>query len=203
MTYYRREKTVRGFPGVPTHNRPCSRPVYGTPKMSTGRAADSGLFWVGSEDSNERIASGDCQVKPTTHECFSYPSAHEPHGLVRKASSQIRGTSVRCRRSCVAPPPAPSVPDIPPEMERMRILQARTNGDNTSAARQVALQTLNWLRVFRSAGASRIGKSRRQQRQTGIVWSEKCRGLRGTAWHKMQVIAGFFWVGCSCCTARA
>src|SRR6516165_3233775 len=53
MTRYRREKTVRGLPGAPTHNRPCSRPVYGTPKRSPGRAAESGFFWVGSEDSNE------------------------------------------------------------------------------------------------------------------------------------------------------
>jgi hypothetical protein len=46
--------------------------------------------------------------------------------------------------------------------------------------------------VFRNAGASHIGQSRRQQRHTRVGWSEKCRGLRGTAWHKMQVIAGFF-----------
>ena len=64
-TRYRREKTVRGLPGAPTHNRPCSRPVYGTPKMSPGRAAASGFCWGGSEDSHARIASGDCQVQPT------------------------------------------------------------------------------------------------------------------------------------------
>jgi hypothetical protein len=29
------------------------------------------------------------------------------------------------------------------------------------------------------------------------------RPCRGTAWHKMQMIAGFFWLGRSCCTARA
>ena len=40
-----------------------------------------------------------------------------------------------------------------------------------------------------------IVQSRRQQRPTRVVWSEKCRGLRGTAWHKMQVIAGFFGSG--------
>ena len=39
----------------------------------------------------------------------------------------------------------------------------------------------NWLRVFRSATASRSGHRRRQQRHTGVMWSEKCRGLRGTA----------------------
>jgi len=44
-------------------NRPCSRPVYWTPKMYPGRAAESGFFWVGSEDSHARIAAGDCQVK--------------------------------------------------------------------------------------------------------------------------------------------
>jgi hypothetical protein len=42
-------------------------------------------------------------------------------------------------------------------------------------------QTVNWLRVFRRAGASRIGQSRREQRHTRVGWSEKCRGLRGTA----------------------
>ena len=71
MTLYRREKTVRGCPGAPTHNRPCSSPVYGTPKRSPGRAAASGFCWVGSEDSHARRASGDCQVQPTTHGRFN------------------------------------------------------------------------------------------------------------------------------------
>ena len=71
MTRYRREKTVRGFSGAPTHNRTFSRSVYGTPKRSPGRAAASGFCWVGSEDSHARRASGDCQVQPTTHGRFN------------------------------------------------------------------------------------------------------------------------------------
>jgi hypothetical protein len=53
----------------------------------------------------------------------------------------------------------------------------------------------NWLRVFRSARAARSDHRRRQQQHTSVVWSEKCGGLWGTAWHKMQVIAGFFGSG--------
>ena len=53
------------------------------------------------------------------------------------------------------------------------------------------LLRVNWLRVFRSAGASRSGHRRRPPQHTRAVCSEKCGGLRGTAWHKMQVIAGF------------
>src|SRR5215475_7173347 len=40
-----------------------------------------------------------------------------------------------------------------------------------------------------------IGPRRSQQRHTRVVWSEQCRGLRGTAWHKRQVSAGFFGSG--------
>jgi hypothetical protein len=53
----------------------------------------------------------------------------------------------------------------------------------------------NWLRVFRNPGASRTGHRRRQQQHTRAVWPEKCGGLRGTAWHKMQVITEFFGSG--------
>ena len=53
----------------------------------------------------------------------------------------------------------------------------------------------NRLRVFRSAGASRSGHRRRQQQHTRMAWSEKCGGPRGTAWHTMQVIAGFVGSG--------
>src|SRR5712692_3586916 len=52
--------------------------------------------------------------------------------------------------------------------------------------------TLNWLRVFRSAGASRIGQGGRQPLHTSAVRSEKCVGLRGKAWSGMRVIAAFF-----------
>jgi hypothetical protein len=55
--------------------------------------------------------------------------------------------------------------------------------------------TINWLRVFRNPGASRTGHRRRQQQHTRVVWPEKCGGLRGTAWHKMQVITEFFGSG--------
>src|SRR5262249_44499212 len=48
---------------------------------------------------------------------------------------------------------------------------------------------------FCSAGASRSGRRRRQQQKTSVVCSEKCGGLRGIAWHEMQVIAGFFGSG--------
>jgi hypothetical protein len=40
-----------------------------------------------------------------------------------------------------------------------------------------------------------MGLRRSQQRQTSVGWSEQCRGLRGTAWHKRQVSAGFFGPG--------
>ena len=53
----------------------------------------------------------------------------------------------------------------------------------------------DWLRVFRNPGASRTGHRRRQQQHTRAVWPEKCGGLRGTAWHKMQVITEFFGSG--------
>jgi hypothetical protein len=56
-------------------------------------------------------------------------------------------------------------------------------------------ETINWLRVFRNPGASRTGHRRRQQQHTRAVWPEKCGGLRGTAWHKMQVITEFFGSG--------
>src|SRR5215510_14503383 len=59
----------------------------------------------------------------------------------------------------------------------------------------ITLNGINWLRVFHGAGASRIGHSSRSQRHTRGVRSEKCRGLRGTAWYKMQVIAGLFGSG--------
>src|SRR5437870_3655782 len=61
--------------------------------------------------------------------------------------------------------------------------------------RDYSIFTGNWLRVFRSTGASYIGHRRRQQRHTRVVWSEKCRELCGTVWHKMQAIAGFFASG--------
>ncbi len=51
---------------------------------------------------------------------------------------------------------------------------------------------LNWLRVFRSAEAARIGPGVWQQRQTRAVRSEKCVRLRGRAWAGMRVIAVFF-----------
>src|SRR5262249_55902641 len=54
---------------------------------------------------------------------------------------------------------------------------------------------LNGLRVFRSAGASRRGHSKRPPQHTGVVWSEHCGGPRGTAWHTMQVITGVFGSG--------
>ena len=38
----------------------------------------------------------------------------------------------------------------------------------------------NWLRVFRSADASRIGEGERQQGHTKAVRSEKCGAFRGT-----------------------
>src|SRR5262249_2440795 len=44
-----------------------------------------------------------------------------------------------------------------------------------------ATHTDNWLRVFRSPGASRSSQSRRQQQHTRVVGSEKCAGLRCTA----------------------
>ena len=43
----------------------------------------------------------------------------------------------------------------------------------------VDLRPVNWLRVFRRAEASRMGQGGRQQRQTQVVPSEKCGGLRG------------------------
>src|SRR5712692_11855896 len=63
------------------------------------------------------------------------------------------------------------------------------------AQRQEELFTLNWLRVFGSADASRIGRDGRQQRHTRAVRSEKCMVLRGRAWDGNAVIAAFF---CPC-----
>ena len=53
----------------------------------------------------------------------------------------------------------------------------------------------NWLRVFRSADASRIGRDGRQQLHMRAVRSEKCVVLRGRAWDGNAVIAAFF---CPC-----
>jgi hypothetical protein len=39
-----------------------------------------------------------------------------------------------------------------------------------TALGSMGILTLNWLRVFHSAGASGIGQRRRQQRQTSVVW---------------------------------
>src|SRR3989442_1242987 len=66
---------------------------------------------------------------------------------------------------------------------------------NRSVTNACADMVFNWLRVFRSPGASGIGQSRRQQRHRRMVWLEQCRGLRGTVWHKTQVIAGFLGSG--------
>jgi hypothetical protein len=70
------------------------------------------------------------------------------------------------------------------------------------AAKRHNMLIINWLRVFRCVDAFRIDQRRRQQPHTSVVRSEKCRGLRGTAWHKRQVIVGFVWLGGSCYTAR-
>jgi hypothetical protein len=47
----------------------------------------------------------------------------------------------------------------------------------------------NWLRVFRSVEASRMGQGGRQQRHTQAVPSEKRGGLRGRAGARMRVSA--------------
>src|SRR2546425_2312833 len=52
--------------------------------------------------------------------------------------------------------------------------------------------SMNWLRVFRSAEASRISPGVGQQLHTRAVRSEKCVRLRGRAWVRMRVIAMFF-----------
>jgi hypothetical protein len=63
--------------------------------------------------------------------------------------------------------------------------------------------SLNWLRVFRSAAASRIGPSIGQQRHTRAVWSEKCVGLRGRAWDGHARDRCVFWPVRFVCTDLA
>ena len=53
-------------------------------------------------------------------------------------------------------------------------------------------QNLSWLRVFRSAEASRTRPGVGQPLHTSAVRSEKCRRFRGRAWVRMRVIAMFF-----------
>jgi len=60
--------------------------------------------------------------------------------------------------------------------------------------------SLNWLRVFRSAEASRMGQGGRQQRHTRAVRSEKCVGLRGRAWDGNTRDRRIFWPVRSLCT---
>src|SRR5882672_6073279 len=52
--------------------------------------------------------------------------------------------------------------------------------------------SLNRLRVFRSAEASRVDPSGGQQLHTRAVRSEECMRLRGRVWTGMHVIAMFF-----------
>jgi hypothetical protein len=62
---------------------------------------------------------------------------------------------------------------------------------------------LNWLRVFRSADATRLGHGVRQERQTRAVQSEKCVARRGGAWDGMCVIVACFACVLHGCTGRA
>src|SRR5687768_1459914 len=64
---------------------------------------------------------------------------------------------MRCRRSRVAPPPAPSTPEIPPEMGGMTRLHARTKGVYTLEVHQVALRTLAGGGLPRTAAPARQG----------------------------------------------
>src|SRR4029453_3935171 len=79
-----------------------------------------------------------------------------------------------------------------PRLRQSRCTLGRSRDTATQCGRNMAH---NWLRVFRGAGASRRGHRRRQQQHARVVWPEKGGGLRGTAWHKMPVIAGFFGSG--------
>jgi len=65
MTRYRWEKTVRAFREYRSTNVRSLAPCTGPRRCPQGEQQNSGFFWVGSEDSHARIASGDCQVKPT------------------------------------------------------------------------------------------------------------------------------------------
>src|SRR5712691_6689525 len=52
--------------------------------------------------------------------------------------------------------------------------------------------SMNWLRVFCSGAACRIGPGGGQPLHTRAVRSEKCVQLSGRAWEGMRVIAVFF-----------
>jgi hypothetical protein len=61
----------------------------------------------------------------------------------------------------------------------------------------------NWLRVFRSADAARLGYGVRQERQTRAVQSEKCGARRGGVWDGMCVIVACFARALRRCTGSA
>src|SRR5262249_7414890 len=62
---------------------------------------------------------------------------------------------------------------------------------------------ISWLRVFLSAGASRIGHRRRQQQHTRVAGVRK---MRRTPAHSLAQNGGdrrVFWLRYACCTVRA
>jgi len=61
----------------------------------------------------------------------------------------------------------------------------------------VKILVMNWLRVFRSADASRMGQDVGQQLQTRAVQSEKGVVLRSRAWDGYAPDRHVFWPACS------
>ena len=90
----------------------------------------------------------------------------------------------------------PLVPRLP---ERTRLFRRFTTHQDWTqvfvAAPTVWGALTRITAMFHSAAASPIGHRKRQSRHTSMVRSEKCRGFRGTPWHKIPGIAGFFGAG--------
>jgi hypothetical protein len=137
------------------------------------------------------VAVGGGPVSPTAHRGTPWPGCERVPGVWHTAWPR------HDEQGSYSESPALMLRSLPPS--------SSTSGTVSRLPTRPQILELipNWLRVFRSAGASRRGHRRRQQQHTRVVWPEKCGGLRATAWHKIQVIAGFFWLGHSHCTARA
>ena len=115
------------------------------------------------------------------------------------SDAQVYAAWARSRTVCHTPTVGGTLralrPDRPRMTARVESCLAQPRRRPRADTRCDSRDSINWLRVFRNPGASRTGHRRRQQQHTRAVWPEKYGGLRGTAWHKMQVITEFFGSG--------
>jgi hypothetical protein len=130
---------------------------------------------------------------PTSHAPL-WPSAVVPLGLLHAR----KGVGNRACSRWVTRDYRPLFPRLPEQTRLFRLFTTHQAWTQVFLAAPTVLggmDTYNGLRVFRRAAAARIGHRRRQSRHTSRVRSAKCRGFRGTAWHTIPGIAGFFGAG--------